>query len=450
MSIVVEHPSPALRGCMRRRRRRQVDLAARYQQAFAPVMPMETELEIDHGEGSYLVAQDGRRYLDLATGIAVNALGYGHPAVMAAIREQAERNLHLYHGTGYQEVVVAYAEALLAEVGGDRRLFFGNSGAEAVEAAIKLARYSTGRPALIAFRGAFHGRTLGALSLTASAARYRAPYEPLVPSVYHVDYPAPTRLGLDPAASLEHVKAQMQALLDDEVSPDRVAAVFVEAVQGEGGYVVPPAGFLPWLQDLTRAHGILLVADEVQAGMGRTGRMFAYQHSGIEPDIIVMGKALGGGLPLSAMVGPAPLMQAWHAGAHGSTFGGSPLACATGLATLGVIRSEGLVGRAAELGRLAVDRLTPLEERAGIAQIRGLGLMVAVEFGGGEASERVAQTILGAVKRGMILHAAGLRHEVVRLMPPLNIDREVFARALDDLREIVDECLHASPSAQRP
>jgi len=424
-----------------------MDIAARYRQAFAPVMPMETELVIDHGEGSYLVATDGRRYLDLATGIAVNAIGYGHPAVLAAIREQAERNLHLYHGTGYQEVVVAYAEALLAELGGDRRLFFGNSGAEAVEAAIKLSRYSTGRPGLIAFRGAFHGRTLGAVSLTASAARYRAPYEPLVPSVYHIDYPAPTRLGLDGPAALDHVKAQMQALLDDEIAPDRVAAIFVEAIQGEGGYVIPPAGFLPWLRELTRAHGILLVVDEVQSGMGRTGRMFAFQHAGIDPDIVVMGKALGGGLPLSAMAAPAPLMQAWRAGTHGSTFGGSPLACATGLATLGVMRDEGLVDRATQLGKLALDRLAPLRDRKGIVDVRGLGLMVAVEFGGEEAVDRVAQTIRGGVDRGMILHAAGLRHEVVRLMPPLNIDGDVFARALDDFSALVCEQLGAPAAA---
>jgi len=416
-----------------------MDIAARYRKAFAPVMPMETQLVIDHGEGSYLVTPDGRRYLDLATGIAVNALGYGHPAVMAAIREQAERSLHLYHGTGYQEVVVAYAEALLAELGGDRRLFFANSGAEAVEAAIKLARYATGRPGLVAFRGAFHGRTLGAVSLTASAARYRAPYEPLVPSVYHVDYPAPTRLGLAPEAALEHVKAQMDALLADEISPDRVAAVFVEAVQGEGGYVVPPEGFLPWLRELTRTHGILLVLDEVQAGMGRTGRMFAYQHAGLEPDIVVMGKALGGGLPLSAMAAPAPMMEAWQAGAHGSTFGGSPLACATGLATLRAIQREGLVERAAELGRLALERLGPLREGQGVADVRGLGLMIAVEFRGAEAGEHVAQAIRRGVERGMILHAAGLRHEVLRLMPPLNIDREVFARALDGVAELVTE-----------
>lgn len=426
-----------------------MDIAGRYARAFAPVMPMETELEIERGEGPYLVAADGRRYLDLATGIAVNALGYGHPAVLAALGEQAERNLHLYHGTGYQEVVVAYAEALLDEIGGERRLFFANSGAEAVEAAIKFARYTTGRPGLIAFRGAFHGRTLGALSLTASAARYRSPYEPLVPSVYHVDYPAPTRLGLGPDAALAHSRRQMDALFAAEVAPERVAAVFVEAVQGEGGYVVPPAGFLPWLRELTARHGILLVVDEVQSGMGRTGRMFAYQHAGVEPDVVVLGKAVGGGLPLSAMAAPADEMAAWRAGAHGSTFGPSPLACATGLATLTTIRRERLVERAAELGAMALDRLAPLRDLAGVADVRGLGLMVAVELGGEGAGGRVAEVIRRGVEGGMILHAAGLAHEVVRLMPPLNIERDLLEGAIDRLVDLVRAILAAGAAPAR-
>ena len=414
-----------------------VDLAERYRRAFSPVMPMETELEIERGEGSYLIAADGRRYLDLATGIAVNAVGYGHTGVQAAIAEQLGRNLHLYHGTGYQEVVVAYAEALLSHFEGQNRLFFANSGAEAVEAAIKLARYTTGRPALVAFRGAFHGRTLGAVSLTASAARYRSAYEPLLPSVYHVDYPAPTRLGLDPDGALMHVQAQVRSLLDTEVAPDHVAAVVVEAIQGEGGYVIPPDGFLPWLRELSREYGILLVADEVQSGMGRTGRMSAYEHTGIRPDIVVMGKAVGGGLPLSAMIAPAELMRAWQAGVHGSTFGGNPLACAAGLATLRAIESEGLMAHAAEMGALALERLSPLSALGEVRDVRGRGLMVAVEFGGDRRDRIVGEVIRRGVEAGMVMHAAGLHHEVLRLMPPLNIERDVLSEALDRLAEIV-------------
>jgi len=251
-------------------------LQERYRAALAPVVPMETEIEIAYGEGPYLVAADGRRYLDFVMGIAVNAIGYGHPAVLEAVTEQARRHMHVYSGSGYQESVVALAEALGEEVGPGVLTFFSNSGAEAVEAAIKASRFATRRPAVVAFRGSFHGRTLGALSLTASSARYRSSYEPLLPSVYHVDYPAPTRLDMTPDEAFAHVRREFEQLFALEVEPGQVACVVVEAIQGEGGYVVPPQGFMPWLRELTRRYGILLVVDEVQTGMGRTGRMWSY------------------------------------------------------------------------------------------------------------------------------------------------------------------------------
>ncbi|MDA8332410.1 MAG: aminotransferase class III-fold pyridoxal phosphate-dependent enzyme [Candidatus Dormibacteraeota bacterium] len=416
-----------------------VKISDRHRAAIMAVQPMETELEIERGEGSHLFAADGRTYLDLATGIAVNAVGYGHPQVVRAIEEQLHRHLHLYSGTGYQSALVAYAEALLEELPQGFRLFFGNSGTEAVEAAIKMARFVTGRPGIIAFRGAFHGRTMGSLSLTASAARYRAQYEPLLPSVYHLDYPAPTRLDLAPDEALEHVQRQMSALLETEITPERVALVFVEPIQGEGGYVIPPDAFLPWLRDLTAQHGILLAVDEVQSGMGRTGKMFAYQHSGIEPDLVVMGKALGGGLPLSALAAPAALAERWPEGAHGTTFGGNPLSCAAGLATLQVIREENLMAAAARLGTFAVERLAPLGDLEEIREVRGRGLMVAIEFRGPRAGDLAQRVMATAVARGMILHTAGLRHEVIRLMPPLNIEEQILADGLDRLVAIVRE-----------
>lgn len=423
-----------------------MQIEERHRAAIMAVQPMETQLEVDRGEGPYLFTADGRRYLDFATGIAVNALGYGHPRVLAAVQEQLQRHLHLYSGTGYQEVLVGYAEALREELAGDFQIFFGNSGAEAVEAAIKLARFVSQRPAVIAFRGGFHGRTLGALSLTASAARYRSGYEPLLPSVYHVDYPSPTRLGLSPEAALAHVEEQMAALLGTEVEPERVAAVVVEPIQGEGGYVIPPEGFLPWLGQLCRRHGMLLAVDEVQSGMGRTGRMFAYQHTGVQPDLVIMGKALGGGLPLSALAAPAEVAERWTAGAHGSTFGGNALACAAGLATLQAIRDENLLLAAERLGMMALEQLAPLRALPEVRDIRGRGLMVAVEFaapGGGELAQRVMAEALSA---GIVLHTAGLSHEVIRLMPPLNIASDLFQAGLEKLSLIVRAVCSGEPA----
>ncbi|MDA8332844.1 MAG: aspartate aminotransferase family protein [Candidatus Dormibacteraeota bacterium] len=416
-----------------------MSLAERHRAAIMPVQPMETEIEVERGQGPYLFDRSGRRWLDFATGIAVNVLGYRHPRVLAAIEEQLQRHLHLYGGTGYQEVVVEYAEALLAELPAGYQIFFGNSGTEAVEAAIKLARSATGRPGVVAFRGGFHGRSLGALSLTASAARYRSAYEPLLPSVYHVDYPAPGRLGLEASACLAEVRRQMEILLATEIAPDRVAVVVVEPIQGEGGYVIPPDGFLPWLRALTKEHGILLAVDEVQSGMGRTGRMFAYQHEDVQPDLVMMGKALGGGLPLSAMAASADLAGSWPAGTHGTTFGGNPLACAAGRATLGVIRDEHLIEAATELGNRCLRELDPLAKLPEVREVRGRGLMVAIEFSGPRGGARASGVVERALRRGLIVHTAGLGHEVIRLMPPLNLTEEQLQTGIEELAAAVRE-----------
>lgn len=410
-----------------------MNIRERHQKAVAGVVPLETPLEFVRGEGSYLIDVDGRRYLDFMTGIAVNVLGYGHPAILKAIEEQSRKYTHIFNGLGYSDVVVSFAEAVQEITEPSYRVFLGNSGTEAVEAALKLARIVTGRPGIIGFRGAFHGRTFGSLSLTASNAMYRSGYEPLVPSVYHVDYPAPTRLRLGPNAALHHTQEQLTALLSQEISPDRVAVIVVEPVQGEGGYIVPPDGFMPWLADLCREYGILLAVDEVQSGMGRTGKWFAYQHANIHPDMVIAGKALGGGLPVSALAARADLMDAWPGGTHGSTFGGNPVACATGLATLRVIKEEGLVERAAHLGKRAMERLALVREFDHVVDLRGLGLMVGIEFSSDIGGGLVADLVTEGLKQGIILHPAGLSHEVIRLMPPLNIDEEVFDAALDNL-----------------
>jgi len=414
-------------------------LAARYAESLATVVPMETPWEIERAEGSYLIDRAGRRYLDLVMGIAVNAIGHTHPDVLSAVAAQMARHMHVYSGSGYQEVVVSYAEALRQETGALYRVFFGNSGAEAVEAAIKLARLYTGRPAVVAFRGAFHGRTLGAVSLTASAARYRSRYEPLLPSVYHIDYPAPTRLGMSPDDAMDHVVQQLDQLFTCEVEPDQIAAIIVEAIQGEGGYIVPPAAFLPWLRQITEQHGILLAVDEVQTGMGRTGRMWAYQHEAIEPDMVMLGKALGGGLPLSALMARQAVMEDWTAGLHGSTFGGNPVAAAAGLATFQVIREQGLVARAAAVGARALEALEPLAARPDIREVRGRGLMLAVEFQGPGAPSHVQRVIAKSLARGLYIHPAGVRHDVIRLMPALNLDEAILLDAIENLKAIIAE-----------
>ncbi len=414
-----------------------MDLKERHQQAIAGVVPLETPLEFDRGEGSYLIDRSGRRYLDLMTGIAVNVLGYGHPAILEALQKQAQKYLHLYNGLGYQDIVVEFAEAIQAITEPGYPVYFGNSGTEAVEAALKLARAATGRAGIIAFRGAFHGRTYGSLSLTASNAKYRSAYEPLVPMVYHVDYPAPTRLGLTSEAALAHTQQQLMTLFADEIDPSKVAVIVVEPVQGEGGYVIPPAGFLPWLSELCQKNGILLAVDEVQSGMGRTGRWFAYQHANIHPDIVILGKALGGGLPISAMAARKDLMARWAPGTHGTTFGGNPAAAATGLAALKVMHQEHLVERARDLGAFALDALKPLQDLPGVVDVRGLGLMVAVEFEAERGESMVTAVMEEGLRRSMIVHPAGLRHEVIRLMPPLNIDQAVFEAALKELVDII-------------
>lgn len=414
-----------------------MDLKERHQQAIAGVVPLETPLEFERGEGSYLMDRSGRRYLDLMTGIAVNVLGYGHPAILEALQKQAQKYLHLYNGLGYQDIVVEFAEAIQAITEPGYPVYFGNSGTEAVEAALKLARAATGRSGIIAFRGAFHGRTYGSLSLTASNAKYRSAYEPLVPMVYHVDYPAPTRLGLTPEAALAHTQQQLMTLFADEIDPSKMAVIVVEPVQGEGGYVIPPVGFLPWLSELCQKNGILLAVDEVQSGMGRTGRWFAYQHANIHPDIVILGKALGGGLPISAMAARKDLMARWAPGTHGTTFGGNPAAAATGLAALKVMHQEHLVERARELGALALDALKPLQDLPGVVDVRGLGLMVAVEFEADRGESMVTAVMEEGLRRSMIVHPAGLRHEVIRLMPPLNIDQAVFEAALKELVDII-------------
>jgi 4-aminobutyrate aminotransferase len=376
----------------------------------SPSIARVHELVPARASGCVVEDVDGNRFLDFNAGIAVTATGHCHPHVVDAIERQARALLHYCSSDWY---VPAYTEvcerlAALAPMPGPARVFLGNSGTEAVEAAIKLARHATGRPNLIAFHGAFHGRSLGSLSLTASKARYRSQFGPLLPGVFHA-----------PFGEFGYIE---EVIFERLTRPQEVAAIFVEPIQGEGGYIVPPAGWLAALRELCDAYDMLLVADEVQTGVGRTGRMWAVEHEGVEPDVLLAGKGLASGMPLSAVIARDTFMR-WDKGMHGSTFGGNPVACAAALATLDLVEG-GLVQRADELGTYLVQRLRALPAK----EVRGRGLMVGLDLGDHDAALHVEQE---AFRRGLVLLTAGTG--VVRLSPPLVVTREQIDVAVDIL-----------------
>jgi 4-aminobutyrate aminotransferase len=398
---------------------------------MSPSLPRSYPLVIDHASGIEVWDVDGNRFLDFMTGIAVASTGHAHPEVVRAIQEQAEKFLHICLSDFYYDVAVEVAEKLceIAPFEEQAQVFLCNSGAEAVEAAIKLARYSTHRRQFIAFQDAFHGRTIGALSLTASKYRQKERFFPLMPGVTHVPYPYEYRPALQGYCCEDYGEAVVHyvenTIFRSIVPADEVAGVFVEPVLGEGGYVVPPPGFFPALRDLCDRHGILLIADEVQSGMGRTGRWWAIEHFGVEPDIVTSAKGLASGMPLGALIARQGLMT-WQPGAHGSTFGGNPVSCAAALATLRLIEG-GYMQNAAEVGAYLLDALKGLQDRHElIGDVRGLGLMIGIEIvADRETREPDKETrdriINEAFARGLLLLGAG--ESVIRLMPPLSVDR---------------------------
>jgi 4-aminobutyrate aminotransferase len=390
-----------------------------------------TDLVIDRGEGSWLITPEGERYLDYTSGIGVTNTGHAHPRVAAAIAAQARRLLHgqqniVYHEPGLR----LHARLAALPPGGQWGVFLSNSGAEAIEASVKLARVATGRPAVVAFRFGFHGRTAQAMSLTTAKVTYRAHYEPLPGSVYHADYPYCYRAvggAHDPSACTCDWEERLELLFHQVVDPRSVAAIVIEPVIGEGGYIIPPPGFLPRLREITRAHGILLVADEVQTGFGRTGRFFAVDHWGVEPDVYVLAKGVASGLPLSGIIARQELLAAWAPGSHGGTYGGNVVACAAALATLDVIEDEGLVTNARARGVQLLAGVRDLATRhPAIGDARGLGLMVAMELvrpgvgDGREPDPELTKRVLAeALERKLVLLTAGTSVNVVRIIPPL-------------------------------
>jgi 4-aminobutyrate aminotransferase len=403
-------------------------------------------LVIERGSGATVEDVDGNIFLDCAAGIAVNSTGHAHPEVVRAVADQAGKFLHMSGTDFYYEPQVRLAEELAAivPIAGGVRSFFGNSGTEAVEACIKLSRYATGRENIIAFLGAFHGRTMGSLSLTASKAIQRRGFGPLMPGVYHAPFADCYRcpIGLKPetcaAECLDFIDHQLFVHL---VSPDEVAAIVVEPIQGEGGYIVAPDQFLQKLRELTKPHGILLVADEVQSGMGRSGRMFAIEFSGVEPDMIAIAKGIASGLPLGVASARAGLMS-WPPGAHASTFGGNPVSCAAALATIKLLRTE-LMANAADVGGHMLAGLKQLADKHSlIGDVRGRGLMIGVELvRDRETKERATDerdaVVNAAFRRGLLLLGAG--KNAIRFSPPLVLTREQADIAIRIFNEALGE-----------
>ena len=407
-------------------------------QYTAPAYGRVYPLVVKRGRGVVIEDVDGNLFLDFMAGIAVANTGHSHPRVVQAIEEQADKFLHICGSDFYYEPMAQLAEKLsqLAPGAGTKRVFFTNSGTETVEAAFKLARFATKRQHVIAFHGAFHGRTMGALSLTASRSSHRAQFSPLVPDVHHVPYgfchrcPYHLNYGSCEIACVSYLE---RVLFRYEVAPEEVAAIFVEPIQGEGGYIVPPREYLPMLQDLCRRHGILLVADEIQSGFGRTGKMFACEHWGIEPDILCTGKGIASGMPLGAMIARSEI-STWTPGTHGSTFGGNPVACAAALATLAVIE-DGLLHNATKVGGYLKDKLNALQtQHAVIGDVRGLGLMIGVEFvradGSGTPDAALRdQAMNKCFEKGLLLLSCG--ESTLRFCPPLIVTEEESATAAE-------------------
>jgi 4-aminobutyrate aminotransferase len=388
--------------------------------------------------GSVVEDADGNLFLDCNAGIAVTSTGHCHPRVVSAVTAQAAELLHYSASDFYLPIYSRMSAALAATapIPGPVRVFLTNSGAEAVEGALKLARYATGRPYVISFFGAFHGRSYGAMTLTASKAKYHQGFGPLVPGVLHAPYafnrvdPVSGERSHDADETFDYLE---DTLFRYQVAPSEVAAIFVEPVQGEGGYIVPPSAWLTRLRELCDRYGILLVADEVQSGMGRTGRMWAIEHSGVHPDVLISAKGIASGLPLGAFMARAPLMEKWGAGAHGSTYGGSPVPCAAGLATLEVIESDRLLANATAQGAFLLDGLRELRRAhpGTITDVRGVGLMIGIEVRTAELAERVQ---LRAFERGLLVLECGERS--IRVSPPLVITRNQAAAALKILAEV--------------
>ncbi len=414
-------------------------LIERDSKVISPSYTRGYPLVIDHGAGAQVWDVDGNRFIDFTTGIAVTATGHAHPNVVKAIQDQAAQFIHMSGTDFYYRPQVELAERLVSIAPFDEEgmVFFGNSGAEAIEAAVKLARYYTGRGRFLAFLRGFHGRTLGSLSFTASKTIQREGFFPLIPGVTHVPYPDPYRPLLNTNGFADIGEAVLNyienVIFQTEVPASEVAGILIEPIQGEGGYVVPPDGFLPGLRALCDRYGILLIVDEVQAGMGRTGKWWASNHWNLKPDIICSAKGIASGMPLGAIMAPRRIMSDWSPGAHASTFGGNPVSCAAGIATFDLLKN-GMIDNAARMGDYMMGKLRDIETRhPSIGQVRGKGLMVGVDFVLNRDTREYAQKLRNAVvdhcfEENLLLLGCGT--STIRIIPPLMVEQELIDEAL--------------------
>lgn len=409
------------------------DLSTRLSNLIAPVIAYDSQINIVEGQGSWVTDVDGKEYLDFACGIAVTNLGHRPPALEAAAHEQLS---HLWHAGGsflFESRADAAEKIIDVAPSSVEQIFFMNSGAEAVEASVKLAKKTSGRQGVIVFRGGFHGRTMGSVSFTTSRAKYRRGYHPLLPSVFVAPFPHPYRWGMSQEDANAYALNELRLMFKHEVMPDEIAAFLFEPLQGEGGYYPASLEFMQAIRDLADEHGILMIVDEVQTGFGRTGEFFTSQVYGIDPDILVMGKAIANGLPLSAIGASKEIFSRWEPGSHGSTYGGNPVSCAA--AAVGVDELKKVIPGVAERSDLAFTRFGDLQERhRTIGDVRGLGLMIGVELVGQDRvpdSDAFGVISSEAQKNGLFILSCGPDTNVIRFVPPLNV-------SLDDLETGID------------
>jgi 4-aminobutyrate aminotransferase len=414
--------------------------------SISPVWYRYTDIVAERAEGSYVYDADGKEYLDFTSGIGVTNTGHCHPDVVRAVQEQAGKLLHGQANIVFHRPLLTLVEELRSilppELDG---VFFSNSGAEAVEGAVKLARMATGRPNVVVFQGSFHGRTVGTMSLTTSKTIYRAGYQPLMPGVFVAPYPYVYRYGWGPEKTSDWCLEELRHLLITQTAPQETAAVLIEPVLGEGGYVVPPVDFLRGVRQICDEHGILLICDEIQSGFGRTGRWFAFEHFGVTPDIVTLAKGLASGLPLSGVVARMDLMKKWTPGSHGGTYGGNAVACAAAVATIRVIREQGLLENAQARGGQLTTGLAHLQETYPVVgDLRGLGLMIGVEFTDpdGRPDKETAKAVIHAcLERNLLLLTCGPWDNTIRFIPPLVVASEQIDRALEVFEESLEEVM---------
>src|SRR3989344_304787 len=412
------------------------NLITRAKKLFTPALIFHTGIVVKKAEGLYVESTDGKRYMDFSSCLATTNIGHCPPLVVRAVKRQLDEIIHSGCIFRYSSEIELADKLKQITPGKLNMFFFSNSGAEAVEGAIKLARFVTRRQGIIAYTGAFHGRTMGAVSLTTSTAKYRRNYHPLLPSVFRAPYPYCYRcfLGQQPDTCNMDCFGYLKKMLRHEINPDEVAAIIIEPVLGEGGYAVPPADYLKELRKLCTEYGILLIADEVQTGFGRTGKWFACEHFDVVPDIMTIAKGIASGFPLSAVVSTKEIMSRWMPGAHGTTFGGNPVSCAAGIATIETIVKDRLLENAARVGKHALLYLKDMQKRYPVmGDVRGLGLMIGIEIVKKDKSpdrEFLKKVLNRCYKKGLILIECGIDKNIIRFMPPLITTMKEMEKAL--------------------